>query len=85
MQSLAGSGYQRTNVLENFFILTRQNTTWTGIGYVVDTDLCPTPSTRFTVFPSSDQCAGRADPAALYTIFYATPFFLAVCCPTPPT
>ena len=37
MQSLAGSGYQRTNVLENFFILSRQNPTWTGVGYVVDT------------------------------------------------
>ena len=40
MQSLVGSSspnLQRTNVLESFFILTRQNTTWTGVGYVVDT------------------------------------------------
>jgi len=37
VQSLAGSNSNRTDVLENFFILTRQNTTWTGIGYVVDT------------------------------------------------
>jgi prepilin-type N-terminal cleavage/methylation domain-containing protein len=27
----------RTNVLENFFILSRENQTWTGTGYVVDT------------------------------------------------
>ena len=37
VQSLTGSGNLRTNVLESFFILTRQNLTWTGVGYVVDT------------------------------------------------
>jgi hypothetical protein len=40
VQSLVGAGStttQRTNVVETVFILTRQNTTWTGIGYVVDT------------------------------------------------
>jgi type II secretory pathway pseudopilin PulG len=39
-QSLTGTSdpnTQRTNVLESFFILTRQNLTWTGVGYVVDT------------------------------------------------
>ena len=38
-QSLVGSSspnLQRTNVLESFFILSRQNLTWTGVGYVVD-------------------------------------------------
>ena len=40
LQSLTGAGNPntlRTNVLDKFFFLTRQNTTWTGIGYVVDT------------------------------------------------
>jgi hypothetical protein len=40
LQSLPGAGNPntlRTNVLDKFFFLTRQNTTWTGIGYVVDT------------------------------------------------
>ena len=39
VQPLMGSpnGSSRTNVLEKFFILTRQNTTWTGVGYFVDT------------------------------------------------
>jgi len=36
VQTLPGSGAQRTNLLNYFFLLTRQNTTWTGIGYVVD-------------------------------------------------
>ncbi|MGO9585209.1 MAG: prepilin-type N-terminal cleavage/methylation domain-containing protein [Limisphaerales bacterium] len=38
MQSLVASGQQRQNVLENFFILSRQNTTWYGSGYAVTTN-----------------------------------------------
>ena len=37
VQFLTGSSHLRNNVLESFFILTRQNLTWTGVGYVVDT------------------------------------------------
>ena len=37
-QSLTGSGQQRTNMLENFFILSRQNVTWYGTGYAVATN-----------------------------------------------
>lgn len=36
-QSLIGSSSNRTNVLEKFFILSRNNQTWSGVGYVVDT------------------------------------------------
>lgn len=36
-QSLAGSSSNRVNVLQKFFFITRQNTTWTGVGYFVDT------------------------------------------------
>jgi type II secretory pathway component PulJ len=68
VQSLAGSGYLRTNVLEEFFILTRQNTTWTGVGYLVD--LTSTnylnPLYRFSI--STNVMAQNA-PAMLYTNF----------------
>ena len=37
-QSLAGSSQQRTNLLENFFILSRQNVSWYGTGYAVATN-----------------------------------------------
>jgi type II secretory pathway pseudopilin PulG len=38
-QPLLGSSppQTRTNVLEDFFILSHENQTWTGVGYVVDT------------------------------------------------
>jgi type II secretory pathway pseudopilin PulG len=35
-QDLPGGGVQRTNYLNYFFILSRENTSWVGIGYVVD-------------------------------------------------
>ena len=58
---------QRTNVLETFFLLTRQNTTWTGIGYVVDTTSTSyfNPLYRFSL--STNVLA--ADPAVLYNTF----------------
>jgi len=70
MQSLAGSGYQRTNVLEKFFILTRQNTTWTGVGYVVDT----TSTNYFNPlyrFVATANTMARNVPALFYTNFLA--------------
>jgi len=62
----------RTNVQENIFILSRQNQTWTGVGYVVanssqgDLDSLY----RFTM-TTNVQAAGAA--AALYNIFRTTP------------
>jgi hypothetical protein len=70
IQSFPGSvsGFQRTNVVENFFVLTRQNRTWTGIGYVVDTGSYPTnPLYRFSM--STNVMAQNA-PAVLWTNFY---------------
>jgi prepilin-type N-terminal cleavage/methylation domain-containing protein len=67
LQSLTGSGYLRTNVLESFFILSRQNTTWTGVGYVVDTT-SPNyfnPLYRFSI--STNVMA--ADPTMLFDAF----------------
>ena len=69
VQSLTGSNSNRTDVLENFFILTRQNTTWTGIGYVVDTTSTSTnyfnPLYRFSITTN----VMAANPAMLYANF----------------
>ena len=54
VQSLPGTSTLRTNVLENFFILSRQNVngspSWVGTGYVVDPASSPTNALyRFTI------------------------------------
>lgn len=69
-QSLVGisnPNIQRTNVLENFFILSRNNQTWTGTGYVVDTNSANgiNPLYRFSM--STNVAA--ANPWSLFTIF----------------
>jgi hypothetical protein len=38
-QALPGAGDRRTNILQDVFFLSRQNQTWTGIGYFVRTNL----------------------------------------------
>jgi hypothetical protein len=82
VQSLTGSGYQRTNVLENFFILTRQNTTWTGVGYFVDTT-----STNFLNplyrFSMSTNVMAAGGSAALYTNFLSAIAVLPITNNTP--
>jgi hypothetical protein len=67
VQSLVASSATRTNVLESIFILTRENLTWTGTGYVVDTDSTSAinPLYRFTI--STNTAA--ADPVVLYNAF----------------
>ena len=37
LQKLPGSIEKRTNLLNYFFVLGRENTEWTGVGYIVDT------------------------------------------------
>ena len=74
IQSLTGSSNPnilRTNVLEKFFILTRQNTTWTGTGYVVDTTSTNgfNPLYRFTA--SANVSAQNMPWGMLYTNFLA--------------
>jgi prepilin-type N-terminal cleavage/methylation domain-containing protein len=73
MQSLAGGAQLRTNVLQRFFVLTRQNTTWTGIGYVVDTTSTNyfNPLYRFSI---TTNVMARNVPALLYTNFLNTSF-----------
>ena len=67
LQSLTGSTSLRTNVLESFFILTRQNLTWTGVGYVVDTTSTTyfNPLYRFSMSTNVQA----ADPMVLFNTF----------------
>ncbi len=69
VQPLTGSGQFRANVLESFFILTRQNLTWTGVGYVVDTTSTTyfNPLYRFSISTNVQA----ADPTMLYNVFLA--------------
>jgi hypothetical protein len=75
VQSMMGSDTNtcRTNVLEKFFILTRQNTTWTGVGYVVDTTSTNyvNPLYRFTATAS---VSAPGMPWGLYTNFLTNTF-----------
>jgi prepilin-type N-terminal cleavage/methylation domain-containing protein len=67
LQPLVASSQLRTNVLEDFFILSRNNQTWTGTGYVVDpysTDFV-NPLYRFTMSTNIQA----ASPMVLYTNF----------------
>jgi len=76
VQTLIGSisGAQRTNVLENFFVLTRQNTTWTGVGYFVDTTSTNflNPLYRFSISTNMMAKNARNIPAILYANFINT-------------
>jgi len=71
VQSLVASGQQRTNVLEDFFILSRNNRTWTGTGYVVDTTSTNylNPLYRFSMSTNVQA----ASPASLFTNFLNSP------------
>jgi prepilin-type N-terminal cleavage/methylation domain-containing protein len=67
VQPLVASSQSRTNVLEDIFILSRNNQSWTGTGYVVDpysTDFV-NPLYRFTMSTNIQA----ASPMVLYTNF----------------
>jgi hypothetical protein len=72
VQSLTASTAQRTNVLENFFSLSRQNLngtpTWVGTGYAVFTN---TPDTNgiYPLYRFYLTTNGSANPALLYNTF----------------
>jgi prepilin-type N-terminal cleavage/methylation domain-containing protein len=76
VQPLVASSRQRTNVLENFFILSRGNvngvSTWYGTGYVVDWNSATAinPLYRF-----SRTTNAAADPAGLYGMFSNAVFY----------
>jgi type II secretory pathway pseudopilin PulG len=69
VQPLVGSvsGIDRTNVVENVFILSRENQTWTGVGYVVDTAATNSINPLYRFSMSTNVAA--ANPRVLYNIF----------------
>jgi hypothetical protein len=79
VQALPATAVQRTNLLENFFILSRQNVngspSWVGTGYVVDPLSWPTNSLyRFVMTTSLYRSVVRTNvmdgnPAALFANF----------------
>jgi len=60
------TGGQRTNVMENFFILKRNNQTWSGVGYAVYV----TPTNLYSLYRfSMSTNVAASSPLALYNIF----------------
>ena len=71
IQPLIASSKSRTNLLQNFFILSRENQTWTGTGYFVN----PTATNAINPlyrFSMSMSAAALNSPAQLYTSFTNT-------------
>jgi len=67
IQSLTPIGPSRTNVLEDFFILSRENRTWTGVGYVVDTSSTNSVNPLYRFSMSTNVAA--TSPLTLYNLF----------------
>jgi type II secretory pathway pseudopilin PulG len=70
IQSLPGSGQFRTNVLENIFLLSRQNLnghdTWVGTGYTV---IATNPSPVFPLYRFVTNAPASSDPYSLLNTF----------------
>ena len=64
------SGAPRINVVENVFVLSRQNQTWSGVGYVVDTSSTANGLYPLYRFAPTDLPA-RPTPMQLFTNFLA--------------
>ena len=70
VQPLVASSQQRMNVLEQFFILSRQNQTWTGVGYVVVTNSPQGDLYSLYRFSATTNAQLAGDPAAmLFNLF----------------
>jgi prepilin-type N-terminal cleavage/methylation domain-containing protein len=66
IQPMVGGSSTRTNVLENFFILSRQNQTWTGVGYAVNTS---SSSPLYPLYRFSMSANVAFNPLLLYSNF----------------
>ena len=69
LQNLPGSSVQRTNVLNYFFILSRENTKWIGVGYVVDHT---NTSTLYPLYRFYGETNIQTDPVYLIDNFFTT-------------
>jgi prepilin-type N-terminal cleavage/methylation domain-containing protein len=70
VQSLVASTQQRTNLVESFFVLSRNNQTWSGVGYVVDTLSTNGISPLYRFVPT--DLPVRPTPMQLFTNFLAS-------------
>jgi len=68
-QSLPGGTVQRTNLLNYFFVLGRENTKWFGVGYIVDTS---SSSPLYPLYRFYAETNVSASPAALFNNFLST-------------
>ena len=69
IQPLTASTASRTNVLEDFFILSRQNQTWTGVGYIVVTNTVQNSLYSLYRFSMATNLSAANGPAALFNNF----------------
>jgi len=65
-QNLPGSSFQRANVLNFFFVLGRNNTKWTAVGYVVN---ATNHSPLYPLYRFYAETNISVPPAALYAAF----------------
>ena len=68
-QSLPGSSLLRTNLLQWFFVLGRENTKWTGAGYVVDSG---SASPLYPLYRFYAETNINANPVVLFNGFWKT-------------
>lgn len=69
LQTLPGAaGVKRTNVISDAFFLTRENQTWTGIGYVVR----PVTNGIGTLYRFESSSTAAQQPDALFNLFFST-------------
>lgn len=76
-QSLTASSNTRTNVQENFFILSRKNQDWTGTGYVVITNSAQGNLYSLYRFSMTMNVSASNSPAQLYTDFLNTDYTIS--------
>jgi hypothetical protein len=67
LQNLPGGSPQRTNLLNYFFMLGRENTKWIGIGYVVDNT---NASNLYPLYRFYAETNIQADPLSLFANFF---------------
>ena len=68
VQPLPGSAVLRTNLLNYFFVLSRQHTKWIGVGYVVDNTNGSTLYPLYRFYAETNLAAG---PLSLFNSFSA--------------
>ena len=66
IQTLPGSSAQRTNLLNYFFLLSRQNTKWNGVGFVVN---AANTSPLYPLYRFSEETNTSVSPRVLFDHF----------------